>query len=76
MAGEKQVEKRIEYRVVGDIREGERSITCGSLKEARARARNVVSPGSPVIRPWKNVRIQESTVTESRTPWEDVADGA
>lgn len=69
---EKQGETRTEYRVVGDTREGERSVACGgSLAAAKSRGEELAE-GSRLIAPWTSVRIQKRTVTT--TPWEDVTD--
>jgi hypothetical protein len=65
-----QVETRVEYRVVGENRDGpwegrERDDLGGIEREARELSR-------PGPKPNTKVRIQSRTVTE--TPWEDVAD--
>jgi len=64
--------ERTEYRVVGERRAGEMGgAACGSLAHAESRAMRMLQGSDPVA-PWKNVRIQTRTVTE--TPWVDLPD--
>lgn len=61
-----QVDKRVEYQVIGEDGLGVRGFSeLEFAREEKARLERVV--GQPH-------RIQKSHVTESRTPWEDVAD--
>lgn len=67
-----QQEGRVEYRVVGEGREGVQTVPCPTLAIARREAHKFMHPAISLIRPRQNVRIQESTVTESRTQWTDI----
>jgi hypothetical protein len=63
-------EKRTEYRVVGENRDGKwEGRPCRERKPVEREAGALSRPGP---RPNTNVRIQKRTVTES--DWEDMAD--
>lgn len=65
-----QVEKRVEYRVVGENRDGAWESRPQQDKAVVERAATELTRPGP--RPNRNVRIQRRHVVE--TPWEDVAD--